>query len=707
MLKIFGSLTKKERPFIRHPGISNLSIIPYVKGRLIFSELVARAMETEKFDFLAVDLPYFMNDRTWFDLPLKLFPIVSSLMIKRDNSNPLLFPFVPNDAGCISVSLARMKWVDFECLDDANLINYPEGSLFQPDISLKDDYFVFSDGLEGYFSPLWQQMSNVWNQASYVQRWFTSYRASVVVERLRRHLSERAKVLFVCEYQLWWAVQKVLEENSGEFKSPPALKWRDLDAALVIEDPYQLWAKGLLDDYPLINFKFCKSLQEGRALSFDKVETLNEVLMETISPEVLKETENPSIRLIITFLRYLKTRVVSYQRFTPLPILHLFESARSCLGKEFTRELAKKLLNYPYPKILKIKDIPPFFFKVTSDMAIIAGDLFELPDVFHAAPYFGYSSSAEAFHSSPDFEEERRYWADLVHPTITREEKAQMSKEGGGVRWAVSYDYGLHSRACSDIRNIVKRKMDEFKTEKYLGEVYDGIDWKATIYARAAGEQEAIYIRRKLHKNRSHKKIDEYTPIIFIFLDEIDETNRTSTVHDSNITQRLVELQSKDMPSDKYPNPDMVYSIFATSGLMEYLGEYHVQREVLTSIAFLFTGYLMGIERYEAINRRPKRFQCRLTPEEDNELRDFSLSEKGVAWAIKYAEEVVIVVACPGWEPSEKLQGFAKERGVEIATIPLSTLSTGLVGRLRHIHFISTPLKKHPESEKIVRRFLN
>jgi len=90
-----------------------------------------------------------------------------------------------------------------------------------------------------------------------------------------------------------------------------------------------------------------------------------------------------------------------------------------------------------------------------------------------------------------------------------------------------------------------------------------------------------------------------------------------------------------------------------------------------------------------------------------NRTQIFLLSKIRIGWAVKYAEEVVIVVAYPGWRLSRRLLEFVKEKGIEIAAIPFTTLSQSLVERLRHMHFISTPLKKHPENEKIVRRFLN
>ena len=51
--------TKKQ--FIKHPNFENLFVIPYVKRRLVFSEIVARAIQEDNFDLVLVDLPYFLN----------------------------------------------------------------------------------------------------------------------------------------------------------------------------------------------------------------------------------------------------------------------------------------------------------------------------------------------------------------------------------------------------------------------------------------------------------------------------------------------------------------------------------------------------------------------------------------------------------------------------------------------------------------------
>lgn len=88
-------------------------------------------------------------------------------------------------------------------------------------------------------------------------------------------------------------------------------------------------------------------------------------------------------------------------------------------------------------------------------------------------------------------------------------------------------------------------------------------------------------------------------------------------------------------------------------------------------------------------------------------MRAFSLAERGLAWAIKYANDVVIAVAYSGWSPSNMLSAFAEKRQVKILTVPLDALPAEMSRRLQHMHYVSTALKEYPESEKIIRRFVD
>lgn len=53
----------------------------------------------------------------------------------------------------------------FECLDDSDLLNYPQDSVIAPWIHQEDDYKVLQLGLQSYFDPSWKQTETAWCNA--------------------------------------------------------------------------------------------------------------------------------------------------------------------------------------------------------------------------------------------------------------------------------------------------------------------------------------------------------------------------------------------------------------------------------------------------------------------------------------------------------------------------------------------------------------
>jgi len=699
-LRFSTTFPKTLTPFIRHPRLPNLYVLPYVKGRLVFAELLARAVEEKSFDLLVADLPHFLNDKGILDLPVGIFPLASSLIMKRGASNFALFPFVPNDAGCLAAYFGKRKFAGFfECIDD-NLMNYGEGHLYHPDIQMKDDYFVFDQGLEEYFSPYGEKLRFLLDRAAFVRRFCTMYRAFVVAKRLRECLARGGQTLFVCEYQLWEHVKRLLEDEQDRYRlSTYSLKAQDWNAAWIIEDPLLLWSHGLLDDYPTLNLRFFSKMEEGEIHSFDKLGTLNGLLQDFVL-----RTRHPDIERLLIFMRYLRSRLVLSSRIIPAPSEQLFDSARSCLKSDEAVELAKSLLDYPYPQLKDGTDAKPTYFKIGPTGIVLAGIAFDLPDLASSSLYWGSSSDEDGAPSSVLLDG-REYWAQRTRPHLTRHEVRSLIEGGENTRWAVKSEYLLHDRICSHVLNTIRKGRTTYFTARSFGSIGRGIDWKATIAARAKNDK-AVYIKKRKTEGGPIGHLDEFTPMVFIFSSECGGC-KFFTVHDSNISKRLKDLNGESLPSEKHPQPDFVYSIFMVVREAEFLTGHHINREHMNAISFLFTRCsLMGVERYEALNKQPKKYQCRTAPASDDELKKFSPEEMGVAWAAKYAREAVVVVAHQGWKPSEELLNFAAARDIKILTIPLSILSPETIQRFRKMHFVSTALKKAPEGEKIVERFI-
>ena len=322
------------------------------------------------------------------------------------------------------------------------------------------------------------------------------------------------------------------------------------------------------------------------------------------------------------------------------------------------------------PAIRDVAKNPPQYFEISEERIVSGNAEFLLPDVFHANPYGEVRSSENGSGDRPleSSDVVSGSWLRSVHPFITRQEAKELGDNDYGFRWAVKRDYELHAHACRIIRQAVSRQ-------------------------EPPGPEE--------------EEFSEFTPVAFIFGKGPRKPRKFTVISDNNPTQRQMNLgYIHRFNRDTMPPPDSVYSLFATMCRQDEVFDTHIEREWITSLALLFSGAAMGLERYGSITKRPKEYQCRTKPQEDPDLEDFRYSDLGLAWALKYAQKNAIAVAFQGWEPSPAVQKFARQKNKRILTLPLDILPDGMADRLQQLHFISTPLKRHSECERIVARFV-
>jgi hypothetical protein len=697
----------RKAQFIRHSAFENLYVIPHIKGRLVFAELAARAIETGRFDRLVVDMPYFMNGGSWLDTPIGLFPYVSSIVIRKADLSFVSFPFVPNDAVCAAVAAAKIMEgtgtpIEINCIDDSNVINYPDGCRHQHISGVLDDYFVFTDGLEDYFAHLFAKLDVLWERLSEEQRFFLEYRAGIMSERLRRILRKGKNTLFVCDYQVWRLMSKIIGKEPAQSDRHFFPQWKRLDAALVIGDPYLFWARGLLDDYPAAVAKFHESLQLGTLHSFNKLVVIDDTIKSLRETAASKEFGTPSIRKIVSFDHYLRNMLAAKRRLTPFLISQLHDAACSCIGKGFAKAMATHLLNYPYPDTQKVLD----YLILERDAIIGGGNTFDVPDLSelifcHTGTKEYCSDEVIDIYAS---NEERFEFINKIHSRITKKETDKFGYDSG-LMWAIEKDYKLHETACANVRSIVEKISHLEISKRSFGPMGDGIHWKSTIASRVTGEN-AIHIKlRKTSRGNKSISFDEFTPIVFLFADDISQ-DMSETIADFNITQRNMALGNNNFPFEKSPPPDYVYSVYYTFSKWERTCEGHIIKRRVTSIAFLYTLRVMGFHRYGSIVERPSAYQCRTGPMSDPEMEGFPLCEKGMAWAVKYAASDVLVAAKNGWKASRRLNAFAESKRVRIVPVSLTGFAKDFIERLRTISFTSTALKKHPDRDNILKRFM-
>lgn len=683
---------------IRHSHYENLSVIPYVRGRLVFAELAARTIAEGQYDSVLVDLPSFLNEGDFVSLLTDLFPSVSSLVIRNTKGRFISITFAPNDAAACAVAATQRipgneQSVRLEFVDDAQVINYQE-YLNHPEPSLQDDYSVHVDGLSAYFSRPFLELDAIWQALPEQDRFYPHYRAAQVAARVAGHLAADKRTLLVCEYRLWHLMTSFLEQDHPAQCNTLILPWTDLSAALVLEDPCQFWALGLLDDYPAIVHRFWESMNGGHLETFDKLDSLNDLITTCLSD---KEGQI-SCRKATCFQRYLSTRLAAGRRHCPAPVTHLFEAAHACAGRHFAINLASGFLDYPVTNSGEAHE----YFSIHAHGMSKGQPPFEIPDLVERHPRY----AAMCVGTTDDCHEDRFSFIAKVRPYLTRGEKKLLRiRKRRGLQWAIAPDYDLHEIACDRVRVAVGRQMriQHHRAVRSWGTMGTGIHMKATISALARGEN-STYIKQRTSNSTKQPHLNEATPIVFLFEDDLSG-HYTHLVHDSNITQRKEELGISDLNARNDPAPDFVNSLFATYNHKTFMCDGHLSCDELSSIVFLHTRH-MGVQRYEAINHRPTRFQCRIGPDDDPELETFTETELGTAWAIKYADGCIIVVARTGWQPSPSLQAYAKMKQVEIIVLPLTSFAPDILRRIRSMHFTSTAMKRHPQRDRILNRFL-
>jgi hypothetical protein len=681
-------------------------VLPYNNCRLVFAALAAQAVFRGGFDSVAVDLPSFMGDRHLLDLAIDAFPLVSSIILRKSNGEFRTFNFVPNDAACAALYTARRlkergTAIEYACVDDTGLIHYPVEFFAQNDgLVLPDDGFALTDGVQGYFAGAFSHLKRLMADLPDEMKFFWDRRATVVANRLRWELRSGRKTLFVCNYRLWNLVNAKLASGENDQRNLVFPHEGEYSAALVFQDPLLLWVQGALDDFPAVVLSFAQGMQMEKEHAFDKFGVLNTLIFQSIIDLQTESPRSVSSGRLLAFSKYLRSRLCLSKRLTPVLSQFLHDAARACLGRERAKVIAKGLLEYPRPEESFIR-----FLTLLHDSIIWSGVPFDYPDEFNQV-YLNLGSGMETLDGYEVFEESMRQREKLVAgiSPFLKESEATALKGFSGMKWALRQDYQVHSVASRQVRRVLETKAKAFRSMKSMGSLGDGVDWKATIRARAKGEK-GFYIKRSRNLKTLGSGINPFTPVVFI-LDELVHGGRIESVHDSNRTNRNMELGNTHLITPDSPEPDYVYSVFAIKTSARFTCKNHIRRKRISAILFLYTELWMGVERYERLVSRPDRYQCRRTPDEDKELMVFDYPHRLIACGVKYAEDRVIVVCRDSWEPSPDLETYAKSKGIGIVRVPLTAFSDEFVERLRQFHFVSTPLKKHPDMEAILERYL-
>jgi hypothetical protein len=388
------------RVLARHHSLRGVRVVPVVRGRIAFAQAVLDAIEAEQPNFVATDLPGFLNGSEWFETILSRLPLATSVVMKR-TADCLMLPFTPSDACTMAAWSAHRRHIPHECVDNFTYIAKQSDRIFGPRSGIPAT--VPTADLPAYFEAAWRDM-NLACARSWSARTGLA-RGAGIAHELERISREHRRVLFVADYRTWWAVRKFLNRPSRIV--PPPLRG-ELPAVLLFEDVLALWHAGLCEMPHLVG-EFFRATDAGE--SFDAGAAVARALggHAAIARGLHAETRTSSAVL---------------------------DAIEERAGSAAAAEAASRLLRYRAPTCEDAANLVPAFATITAGGIGHRYWMFDPPDVFEATPLYE-PSAAETAAFFPDAERSNRAgWGPDPLPYVTRAEGARFVPSPNN-RWSI------------------------------------------------------------------------------------------------------------------------------------------------------------------------------------------------------------------------------------------------------------------------------
>ncbi len=407
------------RKTLPHPltfhDFPNLYLVPYVRGRLMFAQAAAHAAQSLKLDMVAIDLPGFLQNSEFLNTALSVFPLTTALLINHPANKIRMLPFTVADAASIAAHQAWSHGITLACIDDGFVEEWPSDAM---EFALPDDCVLPAMGFDGYFREVWQ------GQLSKPDSGYPAARR--IAYRLQRLMAAHTRVLFVCDWKRWPFIQAVLRraqlaECQEDIEAP---------AALIFEDPQQLWNCGYMDDFPALNLLLFKHVQAGTVEEFDKQAGLISVLHKYgCAPEWPRDR-------------------------TPQAATGVLEEIDSRCGHETAARLARDLLDCPLPTLIAAAALLPAFGTIKNGRIEESTTSFSLLDPFHAIPYYPFPER-HCFYAPAELEQ-RNFWGPGPKPWISRVESKISPGSVQGGRWSIPPNFAHYAQIAREFRRKVR-----------------------------------------------------------------------------------------------------------------------------------------------------------------------------------------------------------------------------------------------------------
>jgi hypothetical protein len=422
-----------------------VTIIPILHGKSVFTREVRNICLDEHFDCIAIDIPeIFQNDLC---LAVEKLPFISAVAAKDNTDTVYYIPTDPCDAAIEGIRQAFQHRIPSFC------IGYPELSNPEELPPLPDEYSSVKMGIDLYNTLCLQTIGNA-KESSYAD-----IAGQYIASRLHSLRTTYKKILVLVHFRNFVrVVHHYFKEKSHNliFPAPPAYE-------IVVKtiNPDHLYFA--LGELPFITGKLEKERYDLFAESFDIINTIKDLFRETRDDYFDQQDEISTlspvrIQAALTFLRNLT--VMSGQLIPSL--MDIIECAKGIGGNAYAVRILKSAKFYPY-----------FPVESPSEFINIGIDRVSVPD---------WGKSLDSVNLFRDFALQWRTISIKPDPSLELKKKFRFAWNPYGMCSHIPEDQKIENFNTHIRTKALKILTEDYvKNEKFTTSVKDGIDIRETL----------------------------------------------------------------------------------------------------------------------------------------------------------------------------------------------------------------------------------
>lgn len=433
-----------------------VTVIPILHGKSIFSREVRNICLKEHFDCIAVDIPEAFQD--YLFLAVEKLPFISAVAAKDSGDTVYYIPTDPCDATIEGIRQAFQNHIPAFC------IGFPELSRPEGLPPLPDEYSSVKMGLDLYNTLCLQTIGNPDESSA------SDIAGQFIASRLHSLRTIYKKILLLVHFRNFIrVVHHYFKEKSHNLSFPAPQSY---ETQIKTINPDHLYFA--LGELPFITGKLEKERYDLFAESFDIIDTIKDLFRETrddyfdLQDEI--STLSPvRIQAALTFLRNLT--VMSGQLIPSL--MDIIECAKGIGGNAYAIRILKSAKFYPY-----------FPVENPSEFINISIDKVSVPD---------WGKSLDSVNLFRDFALEWRTISIKPDPSVELKKKFRFAWNPYGMCSHIPEDQKIENFNTHIRTRALKILTEDYvKNEKFTTSVKDGVDIRETLRNWHTGD---IYVK--------------------------------------------------------------------------------------------------------------------------------------------------------------------------------------------------------------------